>query len=332
MNWRTIFLRLGTLSICLVLLPFASADDPCEPGQNGKVTICHIPPGNPGNAHTISVSPNAATAHLRHGDHCGLCGDGECTQDSDCPPDQICEDGQCIGQPECDSNEDCDDGDACTTDICKPALGCIHTPIDTCVDNDPCTIDGCEPDVGCVYTTIDCEDDDACTIDECVEGQCVTAPMDCPIGEVCDDGECVPVLDELVLALDIKPRKCPNDVRRNTNATIWVGLLGTDDLDARDVNQSTLSLARADGVGEMIVPTHKRLKDVGTPFAGELCACHAFGKDGITDLRMKFKTRDLVQAFALDELAVGSSVELVLTGELLNGTPFVAADCINLRR
>lgn len=38
-----------------------------------KVTICHIPPGNPGNRHTISVGASAVAAHLRHGDHEGPC-------------------------------------------------------------------------------------------------------------------------------------------------------------------------------------------------------------------------------------------------------------------
>jgi hypothetical protein len=38
-----------------------------------KVLICHIPPGNPGNEHTISVSVNAVPAHLGHGDHLGPC-------------------------------------------------------------------------------------------------------------------------------------------------------------------------------------------------------------------------------------------------------------------
>ncbi len=33
---------------------------------DGKVTICH-------NGHTISVSTNAVSAHLRHGDECGVC-------------------------------------------------------------------------------------------------------------------------------------------------------------------------------------------------------------------------------------------------------------------
>jgi hypothetical protein len=39
-----------------------------------KVDVCHIPPGNPANAHTINVSENAVPAHLAHGDTLGPCG------------------------------------------------------------------------------------------------------------------------------------------------------------------------------------------------------------------------------------------------------------------
>lgn len=54
------------------------------PSQNGSknmldqgwVTICHIPPGNPANAHTITVSVNALPAHLAHGDYIGPCSGG----------------------------------------------------------------------------------------------------------------------------------------------------------------------------------------------------------------------------------------------------------------
>jgi hypothetical protein len=41
--------------------------------SQGKVDVCHIPPGNPDNAHTINVSVNAVPAHLAHGDHLGSC-------------------------------------------------------------------------------------------------------------------------------------------------------------------------------------------------------------------------------------------------------------------
>jgi hypothetical protein len=42
-------------------------------GQYGY-KICHRPPGDPGNEHTITVGSTAAVAeHLRHGDHLGHC-------------------------------------------------------------------------------------------------------------------------------------------------------------------------------------------------------------------------------------------------------------------
>ena len=42
-----------------------------------KVLICHIPPGNPENAHTICVGAPAVSAHEEHhGDPVGACDDG----------------------------------------------------------------------------------------------------------------------------------------------------------------------------------------------------------------------------------------------------------------
>lgn len=51
--------------------------DPCaDDDGDGRVTICHVPPGNQDNAHTITVSVNAVPAHLAHGDYCGPCEGG----------------------------------------------------------------------------------------------------------------------------------------------------------------------------------------------------------------------------------------------------------------
>ena len=47
----------------------------CPADGDGRVTICHVPPGNPDNAHTITVDANAVAAHLAHGDLCGSCED-----------------------------------------------------------------------------------------------------------------------------------------------------------------------------------------------------------------------------------------------------------------
>ena len=40
---------------------------------SGTITICHVPPGNPGNRHTIEVDASAWPAHQGHGDSMGAC-------------------------------------------------------------------------------------------------------------------------------------------------------------------------------------------------------------------------------------------------------------------
>jgi len=55
----------------------------------------------------------------------------------------------------------CNDNNACTTDTCNPATGCVFTPI-TCNDNNVCTTDTCDPATGCVFTP-----NDQCGIEIC---------------------------------------------------------------------------------------------------------------------------------------------------------------------
>ncbi|MCF8241345.1 MAG: hypothetical protein K9J16_08150 [Melioribacteraceae bacterium] len=43
---------------------------------SGKITICHVPPGNPANRHEITIPPSALPAHLAHGDYLGSCAGG----------------------------------------------------------------------------------------------------------------------------------------------------------------------------------------------------------------------------------------------------------------
>ena len=401
MNCIKICALLSGVCCLLFAAQAASASGSCEPGPDGKVVLCHIPPGNPANAHTISVGHKAVRAHLRHGDVCGPCEASGCFDDDDCAPGQICHDGECITPAGCQAGDECDDGNACTIDFCNPAVGCQHQPIDSCSDGDPCTIDSCDPAVGCVSAPIDCEDGDPCTIDECVGGQCNSAPIDCPEGEVCEegiclpqpecdmdqdcndgdpctidecvedgcvhsdmvcddddpctiddcvdgecssveidcpegevceDGECVPQPEAIQLMLDIKPHQCPNTIRRGTNAAVWVGLLGTDEVDITEIDWASVRLVRADFIGLEVEPTHKSFKDVGTPFAGELCDCHGQGKDGVVDLRLKFKTRDLEEGLELGGLSVNSTLELVLIGSFFDGTRFTANDCIKLAK
>lgn len=58
--------------------------------ENEKsVELCHLPPGNPENRHTITVGAPAVDAHLDHGDYLGPCRDlvTELTLTSDCSDD-----------------------------------------------------------------------------------------------------------------------------------------------------------------------------------------------------------------------------------------------------
>jgi hypothetical protein len=50
-----------------------------------KITICHVPPGNPENAHSITIGAPAVAAHLKNHDGDSV---GECVRPSPspCPP------------------------------------------------------------------------------------------------------------------------------------------------------------------------------------------------------------------------------------------------------
>jgi hypothetical protein len=136
---------------------------------DAKVQVCHIPPGNPANFHTITVSENALSAHLGHGDLAGAC------------------------FAHCDSL--CSDGNACTIDACDASEHCIssHPPVN-CDDSSLCTIDSCNPATGCASEPKICLDSDNCTVNSCdpLTGSCVAPPVVCPAGQSCDpdNGEC----------------------------------------------------------------------------------------------------------------------------------------------
>jgi len=123
---------------------------------SAKLDVCHIPPGNPENYHTIRISENALDAHLAHGD---------------------LEDG-CLEN--CDTF--CDDEDACTQDVLSRIDECICQPIPgpavSCDDGNVCTIDSCQSLNACTYNTtnqtgIACDDGDGATVnDRCTNGVC----------------------------------------------------------------------------------------------------------------------------------------------------------------
>jgi slime mold repeat-containing protein len=93
----------------------------------------------------------------------------------------------------------CNDGNACTTDSCDPATGCVTAPVD-CNDGLFCTDDSCDTVTGCQHTPHVCNDDLNCTTDTCNEANdvCDFTPVVCKQDanlcntEACDpaDGVC----------------------------------------------------------------------------------------------------------------------------------------------
>lgn len=107
----------------------------------------------------------------------GTCVDTKTPDGAPCPsvclPDAQCRDGECVG-----AAKDCDDRDACTTDACEPASGCIHfSATARCgASTDPCQVPICDPAQGCSF--VEAADGTSC------------GPADCSTAEICLLGVC----------------------------------------------------------------------------------------------------------------------------------------------
>ena len=123
----------------------------------------------------------------------------------------------------------------------------------------------------------------------------------------------------VVADIDIKPLACPNPLSPNSKGKLSVALLGSDVFDVSEVDASTLLLAG-------VAPLRATVEDISSPAPGADCDCHIGAPDGFDDLSLKFPTPDIVAA--IGNVGGGSEVVLTLTGTLLDGTPFEAADCV----
>lgn len=128
----------------------ASGEGSGEGAGRDKVTVCHIPPGNPANAHTITVGAPAVKAHLKHGDTLGACGsaqDGGSAPDAGAEPDAGC------GEPDAGSPPDAggaqDAGSPVDAGVCLPMDSDCSPGGTACCQGLSCSSAGvCEPIIG----------------------------------------------------------------------------------------------------------------------------------------------------------------------------------------
>ncbi len=143
-----------------------------------------------------------------------------CSDGNPCTAVDTCVGTVCTGG----TPTNCEDFNACTTDTCAPASGCVHSATNgaACEDGNPCTIqdtcagntckagvanpcddgnvcsvDGCTALAGCFHTqaiaATACNDNDACTTgDACTGITCIGATAtNCDDNKVCTTDSCV---------------------------------------------------------------------------------------------------------------------------------------------
>jgi cysteine-rich repeat protein len=187
MHLRTVWL------LSLVLLGFSGVAR-----GDKKVTLCHVPPGNPANAQTISVGEAAVRAHVAHGDQLGACASAcpsSCDDGNLCTSDSCGADGKCVH-----ALVSCNDGNTCTLDACDPEVGCLSLPDDglacndgnDCTGSDACSAGDCRGTAiaGCCASDLDCDDGAACTDDSCFLGSCRNVARNCAVDNKCLAGFC----------------------------------------------------------------------------------------------------------------------------------------------
>jgi len=103
--------------------PDKSAGDDDDDDDDDVICICHVPKGNPDDAHTICVGYPAICAHLKHGDKLGPCA-ATCGGEAG----DTCEEGQFCKLPDGECSEDaegeCQDLPMICPPIYAPVCGC----------------------------------------------------------------------------------------------------------------------------------------------------------------------------------------------------------------
>ena len=143
------------------------------------------------------------TASCEDGNFCTLndvCVGGNCQSGPppDCDDGNVCTDDSCDTSTGCqnaDNSDPCDDDDACSTaDTCAGGTCVGGTPLD-CDDQNACTLDSCDSATGCESTPAGdaCDDGDPCTVDSCnpLDGSCESTPLVCDDGNSCTQDVCV---------------------------------------------------------------------------------------------------------------------------------------------
>jgi len=251
--------------------------------------------------------------------------------------------------------------DAGNTDECMQTITVEDTtpPVITCPDPDSLEVVFINPNQAQVFfevtATDNCDDDPTITSDSLsgavweIGDHTVTATAD----DGCGNYASCSFSFHLVY-FDIHPTSCPNPLNvkpytdknvsgpsfslgdppsadqddnfdaDKANGVFPVAILGTDLLDVRDLAPESITI---NGVS----PIRWAYEDVATPAYGnyDYCGCTRNGRDGYTDLTLKFDAASIVAS--LGTVADGDVIQLIITGDHVDHDPFFGGDCIIIR-
>jgi hypothetical protein len=128
---------------------------------------------------------------------------------------------------------------------------------------------------------------------------------------------------------DIKPTSCPNPLNMRGNwdkgrSVIPAAILGTEELDVRDVDPTTVRL-------EGVPAERWAYEDVTRPVEDrqDSCDCTEEGADGYEDLTLKFLKKAVIEA--LGDRVNQDYVLIKITGQFYDGGSFEGYDCMIIR-
>jgi hypothetical protein len=123
------------------------------------------------------------------------------------------------------------------------------------------------------------------------------------------------------VSIDIKPNSCPNPLNIDSKGVLTVAVHGASNFDITTIDTASVRL-------EGVAPIRSTIEDVVTPVIDpqSACECNSDGADGFDDLVLKFRSSDV--SGVLGEVQHGDVIELMITGNLIDGTPIEGYDCI----
>jgi hypothetical protein len=167
----------------------------------------------------------------------------------------------------------------------------------------------------------------------------VHCQVGCNPDAICEDyaeWQCS-VTCEGTVPTDIKPGSCLNTISLREKGSLPVAIIGGADLDLAKVDPASIRLSR-EGIAATVAPTSWNFKEIGSPFAVELCECIRSKRDVYSDLVFNFDVQQVINALGLSGI-LGQTLPLTMTGRMIeecDGRTYIKSisgkDCVLIQR